>query len=66
MNRAEYSIRLYPDGRAELLVNLAAPDKASAIARAQAAAAQIGWVQARLVRVRTNESGTHSVTLARA
>jgi len=60
----EYVIRLYADGSCELLVNISAPDKAGAIAAAIAEAAQIGWANPRVLRVRAN-SDTFTVTLAK-
>jgi hypothetical protein len=60
----EHIIRLHTDGSCELLVSTPAADKAGAVATAIAEAAQIGWANPRVLRVRTNYE-TYTVTLAR-
>ena len=61
----EHIVRLYTDGSCELLVTCPAADKAAAITVAIAEAAQIGWANPRVLRVRTNYA-TYTVTLARS
>jgi hypothetical protein len=60
----EHIVRLYADGSCELLVSTPGADKAAAVAAALVEAAQIGWINSRVLRVRTNAE-TYTVTLAR-